>query len=189
MSEESTFIDELLEEAEAKEQQQTEAYFDVLLMQIQSLQSQISNNFAEAEKEVSMINQWALAKNHGIQMKIEAIERKLEFFIREKCMKTIELPHGTLRLHKKPDRVEVTDMDIFLKHAGPETVTIVPEQVKPDLVKIKSYLKSHRVPNGVTVIEGKEEFSYKLKEKELQNGRAQETGAAIESAGELRIVV
>ena len=41
-------------------------------------------------------------------------------------------------MHKKPDRVEIEDLDLFLKKAKPEMLTIIPEQVKPDMNKIKN---------------------------------------------------
>ena len=55
-------------------------------------------------------------------------------------------------MHKKPDKVEIEDIDLFLKKAKPEMLTVVPEQVKPDLNKIKNYIKSKPVPPGIKVI-------------------------------------
>ena len=43
------FLDELLKEAEEKEEEQTEAYYDLLLMGIRKLQSQIEYDFHQAE--------------------------------------------------------------------------------------------------------------------------------------------
>ena len=186
MTESESFIDELLAEAEIKEGQQTEAFFDLLLLQVQQMQEQIAYNFAEANKEVLLIKQWALNKNHGIQAKIDFIELKLAAFIKEKGLKTIDLAHGVLKYHKKPDKVEINDIDLFLKNAKPEMLSIVPETVKPDMTKIKAYLKGHKAPPGVLVISGKEEFSYKIKGKENEYGGQEETGDTVESAYENR---
>ncbi len=90
-------------------------------------------------------------------------------------------------MHKKPDRVEIEDLELFLKKAKPEMLSIIPEQLKPDLNKIKNYIKNKPVPPGVKVIEGKEEFSYKLNGEE--NGREKETGAGAEQDSKLRAVV
>jgi hypothetical protein len=163
------FIDELIQEAEQKEEQQTEAYFDLLLLEIKRLNSEIENNFSEADKEVVLIKNWALAKNSKLQNRIDWLAMKLEAFIRERKEKTIELPNGVLKMHKKPDRVEITDLALFLKHARAEMLSVVPEEVKPDLNKIKAWIKGHVLPKGVTVIKGKEEFSYKLNGKEQLN--------------------
>ena len=189
MTEEEKFMDELLQDDELKSEQQSEAYHDLLLLQIRLLQELMEHNFAEAEKEVKIINDWALSKNHALQVKIEWIEKKLEAFIRERKEKTIDLAHGILKYHKKPDKVEITDLDEFLKYAKPEMLTVIPEQVKPDLAKVKAYTKTHLLPKGVTVIEGKEEFSYKIKGKENENGRQEETGDTAQSAMLHRVAV
>lgn len=160
---EDNFIDELLKEAEEKEEQRTQAYYDLQLIEARKLQQQISSNFAEAEAEVKIIQDWAIRKNAALHERLQFIERKLEAWIREQNAKTIDLPNGTLKMHKKPDKVEVADMEAFLKHAKPEMLSIIPEQVKPDINKIKAFIRQNYTPAGVTVTEGKEEFTYKLK--------------------------
>ena len=189
---EVNFLDELLQEAEVKEDEQTEAYFDLLLLQIKQLTKQIEYNFSQSEKECSMINSFVLHKNAQLQERIKWLELKLQSFILEKKEKTITLPNGTLKMHKKPDRVEIEDIDLFLKKAKPEMLTIIPEQVKPDMNKIKTYIKSKPVPPGIKVTEGKEEFSYKLREEseeENNNGGTKEAGVRAEQNSKLRAVV
>ena len=107
------FLDELIAEAEVKQEEQTEAWFDLLLLQIQQLQNQIAYNFNEAEKECSMINGFIIHKNAQLQERMRWLEIKLEAFIRERKEKTIDLAHGTLKLHKKPDKVEISDMELL----------------------------------------------------------------------------
>ncbi len=173
---EANFLEELLQEAEIKEEEQTEAYFDLLLLQIKQLTKQIEYNFSQSEKECSMINSFVLHKNAQLQEKIRWIEMKLESFIREKKEKTIALPNGTLKVHKKPDKVEIEDIDLFLMKAKLEMLTIIPEQIKPNLNAMRSYIKIKPVPPGIKVIEGKTEFSYTLSKGELENAREKETG-------------
>jgi hypothetical protein len=185
---EVNFLDELLRETEQREDEQTEAYFDLLLLQIKHLQHQIAYNFSEAEKECSMINSFVLHKNTQLQERIKWLELKLQSFILEKKEKTITLPNGTLKMHKKPDRIEIENLDLFLSKAKPEMLTVIPEQVKPDLNKIKNYIKTKPVPPGVKIIEGKEEFSYKLNGED-NNGREKETGSGVKQETELRAVV
>lgn len=179
IKEPENFMDELLAETEFKEEQFTEAHFDLMLLQIRQLQAKIENTFAEAEKEVKIINEWALNKNHALQAKIEFMERKLEAFIREQKAKTIELPHGVLKCHKKPDKIEIIDMDLFLANAKPELLSVT-EQIKPNMTKIKDFMTIS--PNGhpgVIKVIGKEEFSYKLTNiKEKEDVRSEETGVA-----------
>lgn len=79
-------------------------------------------------------------------------------------MKTIELPHGTLKLRKQPDKVEITNMEVFLANANSQMVTVIPETVKPDITKIKAFIKmTSKVPDGVSLIEGTEKFSLVLR--------------------------
>ena len=86
-------------------------------------------------------------------------------------------------MHKKPDRVEIEDIDLFLKKAKPEMLTIIPEQSKPNINAIKSYIKTKPVPPGIKVIEGVAEFSYTLSKGELENAREKETGTGNWKAG------
>ena len=183
-----TFLDELLEEAELREEIRTEEYYDLVLLQIKNLQGQIASNFSEAEKEIQHINNWVLNRNMVLDERCKMLARKLESFIRERQVKTIELPNGTLKMHKKPDKIEIENLELFLKHARPEVLTIIPEQVKPDLSKIKNFIKRKPVPAGVIIIEGKEEFSYKLR-TEVENGRQEKAGSQAEPASNLRAVI
>ena len=89
-----------------------------------------------------MINSFTLYKNHQLQERIRWFEMKLEAFIKERQEKTITLPNGTLKMHKKPDKIEIVNLEVFLKNARPEMLTVIPEQVKPDLNKIKAYIKT-----------------------------------------------
>jgi len=187
MNEEKNFLDELLEEAEAKEDKQTEAYYDLVLLQIKTLTQQIEKNFSEAEKECEIINNWALTRNTMLTERVRLLELKIKTFILETKEKTIDLPNGILKMHKKPDKVEITDIELFLKNAKPNMLTIIPETVKPDMNKIKAFIKTRPVPLGVTVTEGKEEFTYKLKGQ--NNAREEETGARAEQESQLRAVV
>ena len=178
---EINFLDELIKTAEDKEEQQTEAYFDLLLLSIKTFNQQIAYNFHEAEKECSMINNFVLHKNTQLQERVKWLELKLEAFIRERNEKTITLPNGTLKMHKKPDKVEIENLDLFLKNARKEWLTVV-EQVKPNLLAIKNHIKTRPTPPGIKVIEGQVEFSYSTN-KEEENAREEtETGTGIKQA-------
>ena len=129
-----------------------------------------------------MIRNFVLNKNSQIQERIKWLERKLEAYIREREEKTISLCNGTLKVHKKPDRIEVEDLELFLKNARPEWLTVIPEQVKPNLLAIKNHIKTRPTPKGVKIIEGQEEFSYKLNNEEENAGEKAETGTGIKQA-------
>jgi hypothetical protein len=59
---ESNFLDEILKEAEEKEQQMTRDYADLMLLEIRDLQVNIEKNFEQAEREREIIKQWAIRK-------------------------------------------------------------------------------------------------------------------------------
>lgn len=161
---ESNFLNELLAEAEVKEEKRTSAFFDLIVMEVSKLESEISHNFTEMEKEIEIIKEWALKRNSVIQERADFLKLKLESYIRQEGKKTIDLPHGTLKIRKMPDKVEITDLNLFLTKANSELLTVIPEQVKPDLNKIKSFIKmTTKIPEGVNLVEGREEFKLTLK--------------------------
>ena len=161
----STFLDDLLAEAEQKEQLQSEAYADLLISEVAKLESEIAKNFKTAEEEINIIKDWSLKKNSVIQERADLIKLKLENFIRESGKKTIDLANGILKIRKSPDKIEITDMEVFLANANSQMINVVPESVKPDLSKIKAYMKmtGGKPIAGVTVIEGSENFKLTLK--------------------------
>jgi len=178
---ESDFIDELLREAEEKEQKLSREFADLMLIEISQLEKQIQSNFEQAAREREIIKNWSLKINSKLVSRIEFLSKKLEVFIKETGEKTINLPNGILKMHKKPDKVEVEDLELFLTKAKPELITIIPEQIKPDLNKIKAFIKTRPVPPGIKLIEGEIEFSYKLNGEE-NAGEKTETGTGIKQA-------
>ena len=170
MNEEVDFIEQILKDAEAAENNQRKMYYDLLLLEISKFQTEIENNFDNSDHECQIIKDWAIQINSKIQNKVEFLEMKLESYLREEGVKTMDLAHGILKLYKRPDRVEVTDLESFLKSATQELLSVVPEQVKPDLRSISAFIKEkHTVPAGVQVIPGTETFSYKLKTNNKEN--------------------
>jgi hypothetical protein len=167
-TETTNFLDELLAEAEVKEEKQTAAYYDLLILEVSKLEAEIVNNFEEAKKEVEIINEWTLNKNAAIQERTNFIRLKLENYIRGEGKKTISLPHGELKIRKQPDKVEIADMQLFLAKANDQMLTVVPETVKPDLTKIKAFIKrTTKIPEGVTLIEGAEQFKLTLRNSQI----------------------
>lgn len=159
-------MDELLDEIEQQENLQSEAYCDIVLAEIASLETKIHNTFNLAEEEQTLIQDFALRRTSKLQERIDFLSRKLESYLRESGQKTINLPRGAIKIRKKPDRIEIEDMQAFLLHAKGDMLNTVPEQVKPDIAGIKSWIKmtGGKLPPGVRIIEGQESFSYKLKD-------------------------
>ena len=86
----------------------------------------------------------------------------LEGFMRTTGQKTIQLPHGQLKLRKGRDRVAVVAIEQFLK-IGQKLglVKKVPESVSPDLQAILNHVHSTGgIPPGIEVIPAEVKFSY-----------------------------
>jgi len=170
MKTEDNFIEQLLIEAEQNEIKHTNAYYDLLLIQIGKWEQEIASNFDEQEKEITLIKEWTLSRNSKLQDQIDFYSKKCEVYLKELNLKTLQLPHGSLQFRKKPDRVEVQNMELFLKSATSEMLKIIPESAKPDLNKIKAFIKAKgKIPAGVLLIEGTEEFNYKLSSNQKEN--------------------
>jgi len=179
MEENKSFLDELLDEVESKETTLHLAHVDLILGEISNLEEQIAKNFEQTEKEIQILNEWTLRKNSKLQERIDWMTRKLEAFMREQGenVKTIELPNGKLLRRKQPTRLEITDMDEFMKNENLYQLgTLQPEILKPNLNMIKAFINmSRKIPMGVKVIEGIEKFSIKLNNnnKENDNGETE----------------
>jgi hypothetical protein len=161
-----------------------------MLLEIRNLQEEIERVFDQAEKERTIIKNWAITKNSKLTNRIEWISKKLELFLKEENVKTLELAFGSLRFRKQPDRVEILDNELFLNNATSNMLSIIPETAKADLNKIKAFIKrSGRTPKGCEVIPGEVKFSYSINNhKEKENGK-KETGSKAERKNDLRVVI
>jgi len=176
-----SFMDQIVKEAEEKEQKLNREMADLMLLEIRNLQEEIEQTFEQAERERNIIKNWAITKNSKLTNRIEWISKKLELFLKEEGVKTLDLAFGTIRFRKQPDRVEIVDDEMFLNNATSNILTIVPESAKADMNKIKSFIKrSGRVPNGCELIPGEVKFSYSInnhKEEELNGSKEIRTGS------------
>ena len=193
MEDNKSFLDELLEEAEAKEVKLHLAHVDLVLAEISNLKEQIQTNFEQTEKEVQILNEWTLRKNSKMQDKIEWMTTKLESFMNEQGedVKTIDLPRGKLLRRKQPDKIEIIDMEKFMLNADQSMLTVQMETVRADMNKIKAYYKRRLVPpEGTRLIVGLNKFSIKLNNnnKENENGK-KEIGSGNKQADPYKAVV
>ena len=191
-SEGASFIDQIVNEAEEKEQKLNREMADLMLLEIRNLQVEIEQTFEQAERERTIIKNWAITKNSKLAGKIEWLSKKLELFLKEEKVKTLELAFGSLRFRKLPDRVEILDNELFLNNANSSCLMIVPETAKADLNKIKNFIKrSGRTPKGCEVIPGEVKFSYSINNhKEIEvNGTKKEIRTGSEQKNKLRVVI
>lgn len=171
-------MDELLAEVESEEALRSEAVCDLTLIEIRDLEAQIKRTFDQSEEEQTIIQNFALRRAAKFQDRIDRLASKLETYVRETGEKTITLPHGVLKIRKKQDKVEICDLDAFLENASPLMLSTVPETAKPDIAGIKAWIKmtGGKIPPGVQLVPGGNEFSYKLTEIN-DNGTNSETEA------------
>ena len=172
MTEEKSFIDQLIEDAEKRDKKLEQSHLDLILMEIRNLEESIEKNFDAASQEREIIKNWALERNTMLQSRIEWLSRKLELYLKEENLKTLDLPNGTIRMRKQPEKVIVVDEEKFYKRATSALLNIIPESAKPDLLKIRSWIKkTGRIPDGVEVTTGEEKFSYTIKKENGNNGK------------------
>jgi hypothetical protein len=187
MIEEKSFIDQLLEEAEEKEKKLEQAQLDLILIEIRKLEEQIEKNFDTAAQERQIIKDWALDRNSMLQSRIEWLSKKLELYLIEEKLKTVDLPNGIIRIRKQPEKVIIVDEEKFFKKATSALLNIIPESAKPDLLKIKAWIKrTGKIPDGVDVSQQDEKFSYTIKRND--NGK-EKTGATDKLPSKSAVVV
>ena len=179
MDNNKTFLDELLEQAEAKEITLHLAHVDLVLAEISNLEEQILKNFEQTEHEKKILDEWTIRKNSKLQDRISWMTMKLESFMKSQgdSVKTIDLPNGKLLRRKQPDKIEIADIDKFMLRADSQLLTVIPEMVKPNLKKIMAYYKRRLIlPEGTKLIIGEEKFSIKLNnnDKEKDDGESSE---------------
>ena len=170
MTEEKSFIDALIENAERKEKRLEQSLLDLILIEIRKLEDQVEKNFYTAAQEREIIKNWALERNSMLSSRIEWLSKKLELYLKEEELKTLDLPNGIIRIRKQPEKISVIDEEKFFNAATSNLLSIKPEVAVPDLLKIRSFIKkTGRVPDGVEVSTQEEKFSYTIKRND--NGK------------------
>lgn len=186
-----SFIDQIVGEAEQKEQKLNREMADMMLLEIRNLQEEIEQTFEQAERERTIIKNWAITKNSKLTNRIEWLSKKLEVFLKEENVKSLELAFGKIIFRKQPDKIEIVDDELFLNNATSNMLTIVPESAKADLNKIKAFIKrTGRVPQGCEVIPGTTKFIYSINNhKEEESNGKKETGTGSKQKSKLSVVI
>jgi hypothetical protein len=178
----TNFMDELLAEVEEKERVDR-IEFDKLkadqeLMAIAKLESQMAEANKLCDDEIALIEQYRKVELERIQKKCSWLLFNLEGFARQQLNqngeKTMRLPHGTLALRKGRDKVEITEMPVFLKIAARYGfLRTTPETQEPDMQALAAYVKRTReIPLGTKLIPGAVNFTYSTTNKgEPDNGK------------------
>ncbi len=173
-----TFIDQILIEAEQKERVQVLAMnklrADQILQTLAVLEDEAQEVDSIVEAEMKILEEYRASERQKIERKAEWLESKLEQFIRSTDQKTINLPHGSLKLRLGREKVEVTDKTAYLPFAQRKgLLRHIDPSDEIDLLKLHNYIKqAGHIPTGVTVIPASTKFSYStLKGNNNGNGK------------------
>ena len=171
------FIEELLLEAEQREQERmvemNKLRADQMLAAMELIESQVNDVMNLADEEIALIEEYRKTEIDKLEKKRSWLCWQLEQFIRSTDEKTINLPRGQIKLRQGRQKVQVIDMDKFLK-VGEKLNLLrkVPESYEPDLQAIHQHIKmTGEIPRGVDVIPGETKFSYSLKRGGNNNGK------------------
>jgi hypothetical protein len=114
------------------------------------------------DKELKLIEEYRANEMARVDKKRSWLVFNLEGFMRSSGEKTLNLPHGRLKLRKGKDRIAVVAMEQFLK-VGQKLGLLrkVPESVTPDLQAILNHVHSTgEIPPGIQVIPADVKFTY-----------------------------
>lgn len=183
----TSFIDELLAESEQKEKLQliemSRLRADQVLAALTVLEHQADEVNKLADDEIKIIEEYRQSELQKIEKKASWLAWQVEQYIRSTNEKTINLPHGKLKLHLGRDKVQIIDMDKFTKVAASRgLLRTISESYEPDLPKILDYLKQNRLLPGVALIAAQSKFSYTTLKGTNGNGKTEqpETRAEVE---------
>ena len=171
------FIEELLQEAEIREKEYKEEMdklkADQMLAAIEKLDEQMNDVIKLADDEIALIEEYRKQELEKLDKKRSWLTFNLEGYIRSTGEKTITLPHGQIKLRQGRQKVQVIDMDRFLKVGDRyNLLRKIPESIEPDLQAIHQHIKrTGEIPRGVEVFQGEVKFSYTLKRGGNNNGK------------------
>jgi hypothetical protein len=160
-------IDEIfpddIEQGEFVTSDDPQVLFAKFLWRIKYLEDEIGQYKSTAEKLMQEIENWFKSKNKQKQSQIDFLSGRMEEYLRTREIKSMSLPAGIVGLRRQPDKVEVTNAELFYEKADAGLIRKIPETQEPDLKKIKEQIKlTGDVPDGVDVVSQESKFYYKL---------------------------
>jgi phage host-nuclease inhibitor protein Gam len=116
-----------------------------------------------AETEIELITRWQEAETAKQQKKIDWISFNLEKFIRGSGDSTINLAHGSIKIRKSRDKIEIVDLkkfnEIGQRHGLLRHINASDE---PDMNAIRAFIKLNggKPTLGIILTPGQPTFSY-----------------------------
>ena len=160
-------IDEIfpddIEQGEFVTSDDPQVLFAKFLWRIKYLEDEIGQYKSTAEKLIQEIETWLGHKSNQKQSQIDFLSGRMEEYLRTREIKSMSLPAGIVGLRRQPDKVEVTNAELFYEKADANLIRKIPETQEPDIPKIKQQIKqTGEVPDGVDVVSQESKFYYKL---------------------------
>ena len=171
------FIDELLLESEKAEAQQriemSKVKADQLLMAIQVLEDKAEDLDKMVDEEIKIMEEYRQTEQERLNKRLRWLVWNLEQFMRTTGEKTVNLPHGTMKLRLGRDKVEITDLQQFLDNkVNQKFLKVIPESYQPDTQEIVKYVKrTGHIPDGINLIPAETKFYYSTLKRSNTNGK------------------
>jgi hypothetical protein len=191
------FMDELLAEVEDKEEKRKleldRLRADQLLTAIGTLEIRAGEINELADNEVKLIEEYRETEITKVQKKISWLSWNLHQFINSSGEKTINLPHGVLKLRLGRDKVTITELQQFLDvPSNQKYLKIIPESYEPDIQAIHEHIKATgHIPDGADFRPAENKFSYKTIRSndsgKYKQQSADEVGVGIESTDKITV--
>jgi len=166
------WLQELLDDTEAKDQrnllEMNKLRADQALAAIAVIEERIAETEQLAQQEIDLISAWRDSENAKQQNKINWLSFNLEKFIRGTSDSTIALAHGTIKIRKSRDKIEIVDLQKFAvigqRHG---LLRHIDANNEPDMNAIRAFIKINggKPPVGVILTPGQPTFSYSTTKK------------------------
>ncbi len=182
------WLQELLDQAEIADKNNLLAMnkirADEALAAIALIEEKIKEIEQIAQQEIDLYTNWKDSETAKLQNKINWLSFNLEKFIRSTGDPTITLAHGTIKIRKSRDKIDIIDLQKFTVIAQRHgLLRHIDAKDEPDMNAIKAFIKINggKPPLGVMLTPGQPTFSYTTKKKGSTDG---EQSSEIDTAGE-----
>ena len=172
-----SWLQELVDQTEERDQhnllEMNKVRADQALAAIAVIEDKIAEIEQIAQQEIDLVTSWKEAETSKLQNKINWLTFNLEKFIRGTGDVTIALAHGTIKIRKSRDKIDIVDLKKFTaigqRHG---LLRHVDASNEPDLNAIRAFIKLNggKPPLGVMLTPGQPTFSYLTTKKGKQDG-------------------
>jgi len=166
------WLQELLDDTEERDQrnlvEMNKLRADQALATIEVIEGQIAETEQIAQQEIDLLTKWKESESQKLQNKINWLSFNLEKFIRSTGDSTITLAHGSIKVRKSRDKIDIVDLQKF-KVIGQRHGLLrhIDAKDEPDMNAIRAFIKTNggKPPVGVILTPGQPTFSYSTNTK------------------------